>query len=83
MDSQMSAERIHAYAVYCLDKPSSADHRKNHAAAHLAYIESIIDKILVAGPLDHVAFGWNRFTITSKRENMVYTLEESLFLRNG
>jgi uncharacterized protein len=51
MDSTMTGERVHAYAVYCIDRPDSAMHRKNHAAAHLAYIESIIEKILIAGPL--------------------------------
>jgi uncharacterized protein len=45
--------RVTAYAVTCLDKPgpASEDKRKAHALAHLAYVESILDKILVAGPL--------------------------------
>ena len=35
----------------CNDHPDSAELRHAHTAAHLAYIETIIDRILVAGPL--------------------------------
>jgi uncharacterized protein len=47
------ANRVTGYVVICHDK--DGDHaqseRKLHAAAHLAYIETILDKIWVAGPL--------------------------------
>ena len=39
------------YFCYCKDCPDSAGLRKEHTPAHLRYTESIIDKILVAGPL--------------------------------
>ena len=40
-----------AYLYYCTDVPDSATLRREADAAHLAYIETIIDHILVAGPL--------------------------------
>jgi uncharacterized protein YciI len=45
--------RVTAYAVLCIDKPdgTSEAKRKQHALAHLAYVETILDRILVAGPL--------------------------------
>ena len=39
------------YFCYCKDNPGSARLRKEHLPAHLRYVESIIDRILVAGPL--------------------------------
>lgn len=40
-------------AVICTDKagPEAGAARKQHAKAHLDYIESVLDKIAVAGPL--------------------------------
>jgi len=38
-------------AVYCLDAPGSAAGRKAAAQAHLRYIETILDRLLMAGPL--------------------------------
>ena len=43
--------------IYCKDAPGAAELRKTHIAAHLAYIETIIDKICVAGPLKEDAGG--------------------------
>lgn len=39
------------YFCYCKDVPNSENLRQENTRAHLAYIESILDKILVAGPL--------------------------------
>ena len=39
------------YICYCKDCPNSADLRQEHTPAHLHYIETILDRILVAGPL--------------------------------
>lgn len=40
-----------AYICYCKDIPGSAALRKAHTADHLAYIEGILDRVLVAGPM--------------------------------
>ena len=40
-----------AYVVLCWDVPDSAAARAAHTPAHLAYVESILDEINVAGPL--------------------------------
>jgi uncharacterized protein YciI len=39
------------YLCYCIDAGDSAEKRKRVMAKHLAYIESIIDQIELAGPL--------------------------------
>jgi uncharacterized protein YciI len=39
------------YFCFCKDHPGSLELRAEHAPAHLAYIETILDKIAVAGPL--------------------------------
>lgn len=40
-----------AIICFCKDHPGSSGLRRAHTAAHLAYIETILDHILVAGPL--------------------------------
>lgn len=40
-----------AWVVVCRDGPNGAIARAAHTAAHLAYIETILDEINVAGPL--------------------------------
>ncbi|MEY2884033.1 MAG: hypothetical protein RL490_1757 [Pseudomonadota bacterium] len=39
------------FAIHCIDKPDSADLRVATRASHLAYIDSVRDDVLVAGPL--------------------------------
>ena len=39
------------YAIYCLDKPDSAELRQATRAAHLAYMERFRPQIHAAGPL--------------------------------
>jgi uncharacterized protein YciI len=49
-----------AFLCVCKDIADSAERRKTHTPAHLAYIESVIDRILVAGPmLDPGTGGYN------------------------
>ena len=38
-------------AVYCRDRPDSQDARKAAAQDHLRYVEGILDRIALAGPL--------------------------------
>ncbi len=38
------------YAVYCTDAEGSGPLRKEHMEAHLAHIENIGDKLMLAGP---------------------------------
>jgi uncharacterized protein YciI len=39
------------YICFCKDHPDTTSLRKEHTQAHLRYIETILEKILVAGPL--------------------------------
>lgn len=39
------------FAIHCIDKPDSLDLRLATRPEHLAYLEPINDRILVAGPL--------------------------------
>ncbi len=39
------------YFCFCKDHSGSLELRAKHTPAHLAYIETILDKIAVAGPL--------------------------------
>lgn len=39
------------YSVICFDKPEQADKRNEHRSAHLDYLRSFNDKIVLAGPL--------------------------------
>jgi len=43
--------------IYCKDATGAAELRKTHMAAHLEYIETIIDEICVAGPVRKEAGG--------------------------
>ncbi len=43
--------QIGAYAAYCIDAPGAAEPRREHLKAHLAYVEQVMHKLLVAGPL--------------------------------
>ncbi|HVN41865.1 MAG TPA: YciI family protein [Steroidobacteraceae bacterium] len=38
-------------AVYCIDAPGSLAGRKTASPAHLRYIETILDRLLLAGPM--------------------------------
>ncbi|MFN3945121.1 MAG: YciI family protein [Allosphingosinicella sp.] len=40
-----------AFAAWCRDAPGSGVPRRERLAAHLAYVETIMDRILLAGPL--------------------------------
>lgn len=40
-----------AFVCFCKDVSGSAEMRRANTPQHLAYIESIMDKVLVAGPL--------------------------------
>ena len=40
-----------AYWCHCLDDDGAAELRQAHMGRHLAYIETILDRVLVAGPL--------------------------------
>jgi uncharacterized protein YciI len=40
-----------AYICICEDHANAAESRRGSTAEHLAYIETILDRILVAGPL--------------------------------
>lgn len=39
------------FAIHCIDKPDSAELRAATRAEHLAYIGTVADHVLVAGPL--------------------------------
>lgn len=39
------------YAIHCIDKPQQLELRARTRPEHLAYLESSVDQILVAGPL--------------------------------
>lgn len=39
------------FAIHCIDKPNQLSLRAATRAEHLAYLESAIERILVAGPL--------------------------------
>ena len=39
------------YICFCTDHPGSNQLRRDHTPAHLDYIETILDRILIAGPL--------------------------------
>ncbi|MFC3712260.1 YciI family protein [Sphingoaurantiacus capsulatus] len=39
------------FAIHCIDKPDSVELRIATRADHLAHLESVIDDVLVAGPL--------------------------------
>lgn len=45
------------YICYCKDHPGSLNLRREHTPAHLDYIETILDRILIAGPLIDVESG--------------------------
>lgn len=40
-----------SYAIYCTDKPDTAQKRLDARDAHFAHIEKTLDKLLIAGPL--------------------------------
>lgn len=39
------------FAIHCIDKPLQRDLRAATRADHLAYLESVIDQVVLAGPL--------------------------------
>ncbi|HMB59134.1 MAG TPA: YciI family protein [Xanthomonadales bacterium] len=43
------------HLCFCIDKPGNPDIRTEFMAEHLAYIETILDKVAVAGPLKPAA----------------------------
>lgn len=40
-----------SYAIYCTDKPDTAQKRLDSRDAHFAHIEKTLDNLLIAGPL--------------------------------
>lgn len=44
-----------AFAIYCIDKPDTAQKRLDTRAAHFAHIEKTLDNLLIAGPLNDPA----------------------------
>jgi len=40
-----------AHICFCKDHPDSAELRRTNTPEHLAYVESILHRILIAGPL--------------------------------
>lgn len=38
-------------SIYCTDKPDSTQLRADTRPAHLAYIESFIDRVIIGGPM--------------------------------
>ena len=46
-----------AYICICEDRAGAAERRQASTAEHLDYIETILDRILVAGPLMQLAGG--------------------------
>jgi uncharacterized protein YciI len=42
---------IAAFSAYCLDAPAAEQLRREHLAAHLAHVETVMDRLLLAGPL--------------------------------
>ena len=46
-----------AWLVLCRDIPDSGALRRRHLKRHLAYIESVMDRVAVAGPLAETADG--------------------------
>jgi uncharacterized protein YciI len=45
------------YAIVLRDAPGSAAPRREHLSRHLEFVERVIDRILVAGPLSDPATG--------------------------
>ena len=39
------------HLVYCKDRPDAGDLRQQTLSDHLAYIETVMDKVAVAGPM--------------------------------
>jgi len=39
------------FAIHCIDKPDSQALRAETRAAHLAHVDTLADRVLVAGPL--------------------------------
>jgi uncharacterized protein YciI len=39
------------FAIHCIDKPDSHALRAETRAAHLAHVETVLDRLVVAGPL--------------------------------
>jgi hypothetical protein len=39
------------FAIHCIDKPESRELRQETRGAHLSHIDTIRDRVLVAGPL--------------------------------
>ena len=45
------ASRVPTFAIHCIDKPFQRELRAATRPEHLAYLETALDRILVAGPL--------------------------------
>jgi hypothetical protein len=43
--------QISAFAAYCIDAPGADEPRREHQRAHLAYVEEVMERLLIAGPL--------------------------------
>ncbi|MFN3371808.1 MAG: YciI family protein [Sphingomonadaceae bacterium] len=46
-----NVEAVPVFAIHCIDKPMQQSLRASTRAEHLAYLESQIDRVVVAGPL--------------------------------
>lgn len=76
-----------AWLVFCRDVPDSAALRKRHLERHLAYVETVMDQIAVAGPLapdPEGAFAGSCFVYdTDDRERAESLLRDDPYYRAG
>lgn len=47
-----------AFAAYCLDAAGADKLRRDHLEAHLDHVESVMEQLLMAGPLKDAAGGF-------------------------
>ncbi|MGI9329459.1 MAG: YciI family protein [Gammaproteobacteria bacterium] len=77
------------YIALCDDDPTvdAAGLRQQEKTAHFAYIESILDKLLVAGPLTDVATGKHQASLfvyaTDDEDEARALLENDPYFRAG
>ena len=76
-----------AYIFYCKDHPDAATRRQESTPEHLAYIESIMDQVLMAGPLiddDSDAFSGSCFIYdTDQEQEAIQLLHGDPYYRAG
>ncbi len=75
------------YLCHCIDIEHSAPVRREHVAAHLAYVETILDRIAVAGPLretpDGEPVGSVLIYATKDRDEALRLLHDDPYYRAG